>query len=172
MKRKYLDRHDWERVIDRRYHEKYISTVDYTGYVSLLHVDEVTGPLIIEVNGHNKILANKGMKWLQFLPDEKKYAVSIMMDTNENVLQCYFDIIKESGIENGKVYFDDLYLDIVHLPTRDTLHIDEDNLEEALLDEIITKADFEYPLLNRATIGYRLHPDYLGQGIATKIRVS
>lgn len=143
MKRKYLDRHDWERVIDRRYYEKYISTLDYTGYVSLLHIDEVTDPLIIEVNGHNKILADKGMKWLQFLPDEKKYAVSIMIDANKNVLQWYFDIIKESGLENGKVFFDDLYLDVVHLPNHMTILIDEDDLEEALSSGTINKADYD-----------------------------
>ncbi len=82
-----------------------------------------------------------------------------MLDDKGEVLQWYFDIIKESGLENGKVFFDDLYLDVVHLPNHMTILIDEDDLEEALSFGTINKADYDlaykeaYRLMNELKNG-------------------
>ncbi|WP_105620022.1 DUF402 domain-containing protein [Vallitalea okinawensis] len=143
MKRKYLDRYDWNRVLRRRYVEKFIDERNYSGYISLLSIDEVKEPLIINVNGDDLVLADKGIKWLQFLPENANYAMTVMLDKNNKAIQWYFDIIKGSGVEDGRVFFDDLYLDVVHLPSQVTLLIDEDDLEEALVNNIISKSDYD-----------------------------
>lgn len=143
MKRKYLDRHNWNRVLCRRYVEKYIDDSNYCGYISLLYIDEVNKPLIINVNGDDLVLADKGIKWLQFLPKNANHALTIMIDKHNKIIQWYFDIIKGSGVEAGSVFFDDLYLDVVHLPSKVTLLIDEDDLESALVNNVINKSDYD-----------------------------
>ena len=152
MKRKYLDRHNWERVLSRRYIEKFIDEEYYKGYVSLLSIDEVKEPLILDVNGENLVLADKGIKWLQFLPENTNYSLTTMIDKNNKVIQWYFDIIKESGVEEGRVYYDDLYLDVVHLPSQITFLIDEDDLEKALENNIISNFDYDLAYLEANNI--------------------
>ena len=44
----------------------------------------------------------------------------------------YIDICYEIGIENYIPWWDDLFLDIVALPTGEVIQQDEDELEEAL----------------------------------------
>ena len=40
LKRKYGSRYDWKRIVERGYAEKYISTSEFTGYVTLLEMNE------------------------------------------------------------------------------------------------------------------------------------
>lgn len=142
MKRKYLDRLDWKRVIQRRYIEKFIDDKYFKGYLSLLYIDKAREPLVVNINQKELILVNDGYKWMQHMPLNKHYAVTTMIDNNNKIIQWYFDIIKGNGIEDGRVYFDDLYLDIVHLPSKETLLLDEDELKDSLENRIITEEDY------------------------------
>ena len=80
-------------------------------------------------------------------PDNSNYALTIMFDDNENLIEWYFDIAKKVGIENGVPYEDDLYLDMVITPQGSKLILDEDELQEALNRGEITKED--------ATLAYK-----------------
>lgn len=54
-------------------------------------------------------------------------------------MQHYIDIVLEHGVtEAGIPWFDDLYLDVVHLPTGELEIIDGDDLDEALANNRIS----------------------------------
>lgn len=143
MKRKYMDRLDWKRILKSRYSERFIDNNLFKGYLSLFYIDEVIEPLIVNLNSREYTLADNGFKWMQHVPLDTKYSVTTMIDKNNNIIQWYFDIIKGIGIEESRVFYDDLYLDIVHLPSHKTILLDEDELKEALENKLITNDDYK-----------------------------
>lgn len=142
MNRKHMDRSDWKRVIKSRYKEEFIDNDNFKGYVSLFYIDKVREPLIRTMNQTDYVLMDKGHKCMQHIPLDTNYAVTTMFDKNNEIILWYFDIIKRSGIEKGRVYYDDLYLDIVHLPCEKTILLDEDELKEALEKKLISDIDY------------------------------
>ena len=62
-----------------------------------------------------------------------------MFDHNGNIVQWYIDICKENGIENNVPWMDDLFLDIVVLPSGEIIEKDADELEDAYSKRIIDK---------------------------------
>ncbi len=68
--------------------------------------------------------------------------MTTMFDDQGQVVQWYIDICKIQGLTDQQVpWFDDLFLDIVVLPTGEKLLLDEDELEEALEEGEITPRD-------------------------------
>ena len=47
MKHKLSDRSDWQRVTKRRFSVEYLNRVEFTGYVGILWMDEITEPLVV-----------------------------------------------------------------------------------------------------------------------------
>ena len=67
-----------------------------------------------------------------------------MFNNNKEIVQWYFDITKQHGVDNrGIPFFDDLYLDVIVLPSSEILLLDEDELKEALDKKEIIKDDYE-----------------------------
>jgi predicted RNA-binding protein associated with RNAse of E/G family len=109
-----------------------------------VYIDKVKEPLSVNMNGKEFCLADEGYIWLQHVPLNSNYAVTTMYNSNKEVVQWYFDVTKGNGIsENGRVFFDDLYLDVVVTPSSEIVLFDEDELEEALEVNIITKEDYD-----------------------------
>ena len=73
------------------------------------------------------------------------HALRIFIDDKKQVVEYYFDIIKESGIDpDSKIpYFYDLYLDVVLPPNKEAYVVDQDELEEALNNKDITKEEYD-----------------------------
>lgn len=144
MKKKLVDSSDWQRLIRKRYKQTYVNNEEYSGYISILYIDKVKEPLIILMEDMQLCLAKDGYKWVKFVPDNSNYAVITMYDSNDTLIQWYFDIIDKSGIdEDGKLFFDDLYLDVAVLPQKGMFLLDEDELEEALNEDIITMEQYK-----------------------------
>lgn len=83
--------------------------------------------------------------WLQQFPIDKKHSVTTMFDTTGNILQWYIDICLKNGLDRNRPWMDDLFLDIIVLPSGEVILKDVDELEEAYLNGIIDK-----PLYNIA----------------------
>jgi hypothetical protein len=67
-----------------------------------------------------------------------------MYDGEGKIIEWYFDITKANGVdEDGKPYYDDLFLDLVLLPDGQVITLDEDELLEALNNGIITREDYD-----------------------------
>ncbi|WP_345797130.1 DUF402 domain-containing protein [Peribacillus muralis] len=109
------------------------------GYITLLHTIKVAEPLFAMYEGKKICIVDDGYMWLQQFPLEKKHSVTTMFDNNGNIVQWYIDICLRNGVEHDIPYLDDLYLDIILLPSGEVIQKDVDELEIALLNGIIDK---------------------------------
>lgn len=144
MKRTFADRPNWTRVLEKRFKLTYLEEKNFKGYVSIIHIHRVKQPLVIEVSGKDLQLADNGFIWIQHFPENSNYALTTMINEKQEVVQWYFDICGGNKINSsGMPYYDDLYLDVVLVPTGEILLLDEDELEQALKDKDITKEQYE-----------------------------
>ncbi|QUG42297.1 DUF402 domain-containing protein [Psychrobacillus sp. INOP01] len=132
MFRRYGNRSDWKRIIQREYTQSYVEKKEFTGYITLLNMKKVTEPLWVQYGEKRICIVDDNYMWLQHFPIGKNYSVTTMFDASGKIVQWYIDICYEIGIENNVPWWDDLFLDIIVLPTGEVIQQDEDELEEAL----------------------------------------
>ncbi|CAM3162156.1 DUF402 domain-containing protein [Filibacter tadaridae] len=145
LKRKYGSRYDWKRVTERTYTELFIDSDPYfKGYVSLLHMKEVSEPLYMTYEGRTVCIADRGYFWMQHFPEGQYYSVTTVFDASGGIVQWYIDISKKIGYctEHGP-WMDDLYLDLIVLPTGKVIDKDLDELETAMKEKVITAHEYE-----------------------------
>lgn len=141
MKRKYGDRSDWKRVLEREYAQSYLETDNFKGYLSLLKIAKVKEPLYVRYFDKNVCIVNDGYLWLQQFPFDKHHSVTTMFDEKGQIVQWYIDICYMNGVSEDNVpWMDDLFLDIVVLPSGEVIQKDSEELEEALLSGTIDKS--------------------------------
>ena len=164
MKRKYIDRSNWQRIEKGRcvlfntYQER------FEGYASAIFIEKVNEKLVCNLDKRQFCLADDGFVWIQRLPFEKKWSVTTMFDENNKIVQWYFDITKQNSIDiYGQPFYDDLYLDVVVFPSGEIVLFDEDELKEALECGDITQIDFDlaYNEANKITKGIAKDITYL-----------
>ncbi|WP_108670402.1 DUF402 domain-containing protein [Peribacillus acanthi] len=139
LKRRYGNRSEWKRVLQRQYAQSFLDTEDFKGYITLLHTIEVSKPSFVNYGEKNVCIVDDGYMWLQQFPLEKNHSVTTMFDANGDIVQWYIDICFCNGIENGIPWWYDLFLDIVLLPTGEVIEKDAEELEDALSTGIIDK---------------------------------
>lgn len=162
MKRKRADRPGWRRVRRLGYQEKWVEALSFTGYAVRLTLEEVTDPAYMWVGEKRLCVGDRGYVYLQYFPHGKAYAVTKMLDELGNVVQWYIDICKAHGKDqNGHLWYDDLYLDIVVLPDGSVHLLDQDELDEAMEKGIISKSEHRFAcetadeLLQKILVGDR-----------------
>jgi predicted RNA-binding protein associated with RNAse of E/G family len=117
-----------------------VDSADFHGYVSLLHIDEISEPLSVTFGGEQVCIADRGYDWLQHFPDGEHHVLLAAFDEQGELVQWYIDVISGSGVdERGIPWYDDLYLDIVIAPSGECLLLDVDELDEALRQSQVTK---------------------------------
>ena len=97
----------------------------------------------------NDVIAmDDGYYVIEIVPKNKNYALRLFLNDKKEIVEYYFDIIKESGIDKElKVpYFIDLYLDITIQKSGQVNILDEEELNNALNNKDITKKDYELVL--------------------------
>ncbi|MBZ9689703.1 DUF402 domain-containing protein [Clostridium estertheticum] len=157
MKRTFADRPNWTRIIEKRFKLTYLEEKEFKGHVSIIYIDKVREPLVLEAAGKNVFLANNGFIWMQHFPKDCNYALTTMFNEKHEVIQWYFDICNGNKINSlGIPYYDDLYLDVVLLPTGEILLLDEDELEQALKDDSIDKALYDLAYFEAKTLIYNI----------------
>ena len=122
---------------------------ELNAYITYKHSLETTFTCKVYVNGKRKVIFDKGYTLLEYSPLDEKYNVRIFIDDQGNILQYYFDVIKNFEIENGEIYYNDMYLDVLyHLPYfADTSYIelaDENELLDSYNKGEIDKETFDY----------------------------
>ncbi|WP_047979884.1 DUF402 domain-containing protein [Ornithinibacillus contaminans] len=143
LKRRYGNRPDWKRIIKRDYAQSYFDTEEFRGYVCLLHTVEVREPLHVNYGEKKLCIVDDGYWWLQQFPSGEKYCVTTMFDADGEIVQWYIDICLETGLEEGIPWMDDLFLDIIVLPSGEHFLVDVDELDDALNKGVIDRADYE-----------------------------
>jgi uncharacterized protein len=138
LKRKFGNRGKWKRLIEREYAQEYIVSNDFTGYIALLKINKVTEPLFVQYGADKLCIVDDGYYWLQHFPKNKFYSVTTMFDTNGDVVQWYIDICSKNGINReGIPWMEDLFLDIIVLPSGRNILKDADELETAFAGKVI-----------------------------------
>jgi len=125
------------------YQHKRIDNPFFSGYVALVKIINVTNPWIVSDNEETRCILDENYHWLEIYPDNKNYAITAMLNTENEVVEWYFDMTKFNGVENGIPYIMDLYLDIVFKSNGKWITLDEDELEDALRLGDITKEDYD-----------------------------
>ncbi|WP_082631874.1 DUF402 domain-containing protein [Cytobacillus praedii] len=151
LKRRFLHREDWSRIIKRTYKEKEINNNNFVGYISLIQMHEVSKPLITKHLEQEICIVDNNYSWLQQLPLNEHYAITTMFNGAEEIIQWYIDITNENGVENNMPYMDDLFLDLIVFPTGEVIQKDIDELEEALNNKWITQQQYDlaYKAVNK-----------------------
>jgi uncharacterized protein len=143
LKRKYGNRADWKRVEKRKYAQTHLNTKDFQGYITLLETVKVKKPLLTRYGDKEVCIVDNGYMWLQHFPFGKHHSVTTMFDANGEIVQWYIDICLENGVEDDVPWMDDLYLDIVVLPSGEIFLLDEDDLEQAYKSGTISKEKYD-----------------------------
>ena len=109
-------------------------------YIVVKNILEIDEPFI-----KNVTLIDNGYYILEYTPIDKLYNARAFIDKELNTVSYYFDISLGNGVENGRPYYDDLFLDIVYGADTDNnvKVLDEDELLEALDRGAITKKEFD-----------------------------
>lgn len=153
MKVRHADRADMPRIQAKQFVVKRIDTVDYHGYVTLLHVDTVAEPLYVTFGQQRVCILNNGYDWMQHFPDGAHHILLSAFDEQGELVQWYIDVVKRTGLDrNGVPWWEDLYLDIVVSPEGETLLLDVDELDEAWRQGVVTHREYDYAWREASTL--------------------
>ena len=82
--------------------------------------------------------------WVQLVPLDDKYTVTVMFDENKEIIQWYIDITNMNGVDSdSRIFYDDMYLDIVITKQRKVLLLGEDEINSALNNFVITSEQYK-----------------------------
>ncbi len=145
MKQKRADRLLWSRVPHKRFAMTHLETNVFTGYVTLVSLDEVIEPLIISRPERKTVcLADKGYRWLQHFPRGMHYALTTIFDAQGEIASWYLDICKRHWLdEQGILWYEDLYLDLDITPDGDIYILDADELDAALQQGQVSTLEYD-----------------------------
>ena len=143
MKKYRLTYDEWKCITKKQQKIQFVSNDLFCGYIGVLEIEEVTEPQVWNFNGKERIVCDKGIKWISILPKDKYYCITAMLDSNDEVIVWYIDMIAGQGVEDDIPFFYDLYLDLIVYPDGTILTDDMDELEEALKRGDISKELFK-----------------------------
>lgn len=141
MKMKYLDKRGWRRLLKSTYNEKLTYFNGEEFLVSLLDMKEIRSPLVVPVVNQEVKVVDTDYKWMQILPRDRKYSITVMYNEKWEILQYYFDVNTEHYLELGNARRKDIYLDVLALPNGEYELVDEKDIHRALKNHKITEAD-------------------------------
>jgi predicted RNA-binding protein associated with RNAse of E/G family len=144
MKRKYTGYAEWARMLKAECKVTDEFVPELGGAAAYIRAIEVTEALIVSLLGKEYRIMDKGVVWTLLIPKGADFALTTAYDDKGNIVQWYIDVIAGSGTEDGMVYYDDLYLDVVVLPDGGNILLDADELEEALAGGVITREQFDF----------------------------
>ena len=141
MKRRYADARQDIHLLEKSIKTVKIKNDFFDGYASLLNIIKVDKKACVDIE--NRCIFDNNYTWLEIYPMDKNYCITVMYDEKGIIKEWYFDIVVANGIEDGVPYEDDLYLDVVIVPDGRIHILDEDELKDALDNNIINKKQFK-----------------------------
>ena len=137
-----MRRTEWQRITKRRYISREETDIfGSAGRISLISIDEVTGPLTVHYPSRDVLIADAGYSWFQAAVPGACWWLTAMFDAYDRLIQIYFDITGGSRFDDPEnPTFEDMYLDIVVSADGSIEVVDRDELDEALRSGTITAA--------------------------------
>ena len=137
-----MRRTDWRRITKRQYtFRSNVEVFGHAGAISLIRIDDVTGPLTVRYHHRDVLIADVGYTWLQAAVPGARWWLTAMFDEHDRLIQIYFDITNGSCFDDPEnPTFEDMYLDIVLSADGSLEVVDRDELDEALQTGAITEA--------------------------------
>lgn len=137
-----MRRTDWKRITKRQYLSREEANIfGNAGRISLISIDEVTGPLTVHYHSRAVLIADTGYSWFQAAVPGARWWLTAMFDDHDQLIQIYFDITGGSRFDDPEnPMFEDMYLDIVVSADGSIEVVDRDELDEALQNGAITAA--------------------------------
>lgn len=128
---------DYEMVI--------INNEDMDYYLCIKKINKINPPFVLHEFDQDIVHIDNGYYIVEYTSKNKLYNARVYIDNNKNVIDYYFDISSENGLEDKIPYYDDLYLDVLYYPNQNDLveYDDMNELEEALKDKKITQEQFD-----------------------------
>ena len=141
LKKKFADQvKEYPNILDIEQKLKTINNNDFSGDIYLNHYKKVKEPFILE-NG--LCICDDEYKWLEFYDYNSKVRLTAIYNDKNEIIEWYFDMAREIGKQNGMPYEDDMYLDVVLRPNGEIELLDENELQEALDEKMITKVEYD-----------------------------
>ena len=148
MKRKYMKREEWHRMLQREYRCVPCEFEGMEGFVSILVLKKVTEPLYVADEDKMVLIADNGYSWVQVALKDQYFWLTSMFDTEGRLLQVYFDICKGILFEEPEnPCFDDMYLDIVLTRDGRLYVLDQEELEEARQEGVISEEEYQHAMV-------------------------
>ena len=144
MSIKDMKRSNWPRVLVKEYVARDFEHEGLQGHMSLSVLRELTGPLTIHYPFGDVLIADKDFRWLQIALKGQCFWITAMYDSNEQLINLYFDITNGNCFDNpDNPCFEDMYLDIV-AANNVLMILDQDELDEALENGDINRDEYDH----------------------------
>ena len=159
MKKYKLTYDEWKCIKKKRQWIRYVATEEFSGYIGVMQVEEVSEPQVWSFDGTERIVCDKGIKWISILPKDKYYCITAMLDSSDAVIVWYIDMIAGQGVEDDIPYYYDLYLDLIVYPDGTIIVDDMDELEDAYRSGTITEQQFHLAISTKEELENTLLAD-------------
>lgn len=144
MIRKFVDKSNWIRVTKFKDKTLKIKNENFDGYIYGIYVEKANKKFEVSYGTENFLILDDGYTWIQLIPIGKKYTVTIMFDNSKQIVQWYIDVTNMNGIDSDeRIFYDDLYLDVVITKNRNVILINEGKINSALNNFIITSEQYK-----------------------------
>lgn len=144
MKRKYFDGRDWTFMASLNSDIRRVRGDD-NGWVAVVTETKVAYPLNVNHGEDPKTVFDDDFICISYMPDGEHWCISAVYDNFGRIVEWYVDILWCQGLtEEGVPYYDDLYLDVIVRPSYKCLLIDQEELQEALDDQVITQEQYDF----------------------------
>ena len=125
-------------------------------YFTVKEINEIdlNNEIVVKHPSCRKI--DKNFKILEYTPIDKNYNVRVYVDDKNEIFEYYLDVTDGMELRKGIPYYNDLFLDVIYYNKSEkmtnfkmehsdvNLYIsDQDELEEALNEDIITKTQYD-----------------------------
>lgn len=153
MKLNYADRRNDKNILKKKFKIKNVNIGNFNGKISLIEIEKINKSFeATRPDGTKETVIAKDYKIMIYFPKDYSYTMTVMYDNNWNLLQWYFDINRYiTKYELDIPYSEDLYLDVIALPNGNYYILDEDELKEALKNNLISQNDYDnaYVTMNK-----------------------
>lgn len=153
MKLNYADRRTDKNILSKKFKIMEINYDEFIGKISLIEIENINRNFeTTRPDGTKELVIAKNYKIMTYFPREEEYCMTVMFDSDWNLIQWYFDIERSKCKYDSEIpYSEDLYLDVVVLPNGTFYTLDENELEDALICNLISKDEYDmaYRTMNK-----------------------